>query len=136
MSHTNEIDLVVKYAGKKGGGNGQLIIDDVELEESRDNRNRHGIGNGETQVIEKGNKTATFSTTAFMNSASAKALKNIDSGKAETQSIYIRDDDVFKGKAGGMVFNKLKVSSSDGGETTVQIDADVLGINWSTQSDD
>lgn len=135
MAHTNELDLIVKYADKKGGGSdGQLIIDDVELESSRDNRPRHGIGNGDPQVIEKGNSTYTFSTTAFMNSAAAKALKNIDNGDAETQAVYIRDDEVFKGKASGMVFNTLNVSSSDGGDTTVQIDADLTGIDWTDES--
>lgn len=131
MAHSNEINIVVQYAGKKGGGaDGQLIIDDVELSESRDNRTRHGIGNDEPQEIEKGNKTYTFSTTSFMNSAAAKALKDIDSDKAQTQAVYLRDDDVFAGTASGMVFNDLTVSASDGGDTTVDIDADLLGVDW------
>lgn len=134
MAHTNEIDLIVKYAGQKGGGtDGQLVIDDVELEQSRDNRNRHGIGNDDPQWIEKGNKTYTFSTTAFMSSASAQALEDIDAGNAEAEAVYIRDDDVFAGKAPGMVFNTLNVSASDDGDTTVQIDADLPGVDWTAQ---
>jgi len=134
MAHTNEIDLVVKYAGQKGGGDdGQLIIDDVELEQSRDNRNRHGIGNGEPQAIERGNKTYTFSTTSFMNSAAAAALTDIDNGDAVAEAVYIRDDDVFSGKASGMVTNTVNVSASDGGDTTVEVDADLLGVDWSAK---
>jgi len=132
MSTVNEIDLVVKYAGQKGGGeDGQLIIDDVELNQSRDNRVRHGIGNENPSEIEKGNKTYTFSTTCFMNESASKAILNIDDESAVAQSIYIKDGSTFKGTAEGMVFNDLTVSSSDGGDTTVSIDADLLGVNWS-----
>jgi len=131
MAHTNEIDLVVKYASKKGGGaDGQLVIDDVELSTSRDNRNRHGIGNEDPQYIEKGNKTYTFSTTSMMNSAAAQALVRIDDGDAEADTIYIRDDEVFTGQADGMVFNDLTTSASDDGDTTVAIDADLLGVDY------
>jgi len=134
MGHTNEIDLVVKYADEKGGGaDGQLIIDDVELSRSRDNRVRHGIGNEDPSEIEKGNKTYTFSTTAFMNSAAARALERIYEGDAEEQAVYVRDDGVFKDKAEGMVFNDLTTSASDGGDTTVSIDADLLGLNLSVE---
>jgi choline dehydrogenase-like flavoprotein len=130
MVHTNEIDLIVQFANEKGGGtDGQLIIDDVELERSRDNRTRHGIGNGEPQVIEKGNNTYTFSTTAYMNSASARALQRIYDGRAETQAVYVEDDGVWKDRADGLVFNTLTTSSSDDGDTTVQIDADLLGLD-------
>jgi hypothetical protein len=133
-NHTNEIDLVVKYANEKGGGtDGQLIIDSVELERSRDNRVRHGIGNEEPQQIEKGNKTYTFSTTTYMNSAAASALKRIYEGGAETQAVYVRDDGVFKDKASGMVFNTLTTSASDDGDTTVDIDADLLGLDLTPQ---
>ena len=131
MANTNELDLVVKYANKKGGGtDGQLVLDDVELNESRDNRIRHGIGNEDPQYIEKGNKEYTFSTTAMLNDAAASALKNIENGDAETQKIYIKDNDVLTGQASGMVFNDLTLSSSDGGDTTVAVDADLTGITW------
>lgn len=130
MTHTNEVDLIVKYANKMGGGNGQLLIDDVELQRSRDNRVRHGIGNDEPQEIEKGNKTYTFSTTCFMNSAAAQALNRIFEGDAETDAVYIRDDGVFEDSADGLVFNDLTISSSDGGDTTVEIDADLLGADF------
>ena len=134
MANTSELDLVVKYANKKGGGtDGQLVLDDVELNESRDNRIRHGIGNEDPQYIEKGNKEYTFSTTAMLNDAAASALKNIENGDAETQEIYIKDDDVLTGQAGGMVFNDLTVSSSDGGDTTVAVDADLTGITWTDE---
>lgn len=132
MAHTSELDLVVKYADAKGGGSdGQLIIDDVELSSSRDNRVRHGIGNEDPQEIERGNSTYTFSTTSYMNDAAAGAIQRIDNGDATTDAVYIQDDNVFKGKADGMVTNDVTVSSSDDGDTTVSIDADLLGINWS-----
>lgn len=131
-THTNEIDLVVKYATMKGGGDdGQLIIDDVELSRSRDNRVRHGIGNEDPQEIEKGNKTYTFSTTTLMNKTAAEALERIYEGDAETDGLYVRDSGVFKDKASGMVFNDLTTSSSDDGDTTVEIDADLLGLDLS-----
>ena len=134
MAHTNEIDLVVKYAEQKGGGpDGQLVIDDVELSTSRDNRVRHGIGNEDPQYIEKGNKTYTFSTTAMMNDAAAQALVRIDNGDAEADTIYIRDDGVFEGQANGMVTNDVTTSASDDGDTTVSIDADLLGVDYETQ---
>jgi hypothetical protein len=131
--HTNEIDLVVKYANEKGGStDGQLIIDSVELERSRDNRVRHGIGNEEPQEIEKGNKTYTFSTTTYMNSAAARALERIFDGAAETQAVYVVDNEApWKEKASGMVFNSLTTSASDDGDTTVDIDADLLGLEFS-----
>lgn len=132
-THTNEIDLVVKYATKKGGGkDGQLIIDDVELSRSRDNRVRHGIGNDEPQEIERGNKTYTFSTTTLMNKTAADALKRIYDGDAETDAVYVQDSGVFKDKASGMVFNDLTTSASDDGGTTVEIDADLLGLDLTT----
>ena len=131
MANTNELDLFVKYANKKGGGtDGQLVLDDVELNESRDNRIRHGIGNEDPQYIEKGNKEYTFSTTAMLNDAAAEALKRIDSGDAETDTVYIKDDDVLTGQAEGMVTNDVTLSSSDGRDTTVAVDADLLGIDW------
>ena len=127
---TNEIDLIVKYADEKGGGDdGQLIIDDVELERSRDNRTRHGIGNEEPQSIEKGNREYTFSTTTIMNTAAARALERIDSGEATTDTIYVREQDGWSDTAQGMVFNTLNTSASDGGDTTVEIDADLLGLD-------
>lgn len=128
---TSEIDLIVKYADHKGGGStGQLVIDDVELNTSRDNRTRHGIGNEDPQAIEKGNKEYTFSTTTHLNSAAKDALVRIDNGDAETDEIYLRDGDQFEGRADGMVFNDLTVSASDGGDTTVAIDADLLGVDY------
>jgi hypothetical protein len=135
-THTNETDLLVKYAGKKGGGDsGQLIIDDVELEQSRDNRIRHGIGNSEPQQIEKGNNTYTFSTTTYMSDAAAQALQAIKNGNAETQAVFIEDGaGNFKQSASGMVFNTLNTSASDDGDTTVEIDADLLGLEYKSRS--
>ena len=131
MSTINETDLLVKYADAKGGGSdGQLIIDDVELSQSRDNRVRHGIGNQDPQNIEKGNRTYTFSTTTHMNETAIKAIRRIDSGEAETQAIYMKVDGVFSEEATGMVFNDITTSSSDGGDTTVSIDGDLLGIEY------
>jgi len=131
MAYTSELDLVVKYAGQKGGStDGQLVLDDVELSQSRDNRNRHGIGNEDPQYIEKGNKTYTFSTTAHLNSGAVTALQNIDNGDAETQAVYMKDDGQFEGRASGMVTNDVTVSSSDGGDTTLAVDADLLGVEW------
>lgn len=130
-SHTNETDLLVKYAGHKGGGDdGQLIIDSVELERSRENRVRHGIGNEEPQEIEKGNKTYTFSATNYMNASAAAALEAIESGAAETQAVFVKDSQGnYEDKADGMVFNTLTTSASDDGDVTVDIDADLLGLN-------
>lgn len=129
MPTTNELDLVVKYADKKGGStDGQLIIDDVELERSRDNRNRHGIGNEDPQNIERGNRTYTFSTTTMMGEAAAEALKRIDDGEAVTDTIYVRGPD-WTETASGMVFNTLTTSASDGGDVTLDIDADLLGLD-------
>jgi len=134
MANTNEIDLVVKYATKKAGGpDGQLVLDDVELSTSRDNRVRHGIGNEDPQYIEKGNKTYTFSTTSMMNTAAAEALVRIDEGDATADTIYIRDDGVFEGQAEGMVTNDVTTSASDDGDTTVSIDADLLGVDYTVE---
>jgi len=131
MTTTNEVDLVVKYADHKGGGDdGQLIIDDVELNEGRDNRIRHGIGNDDPQNIERGNKTYTFSTTTIMSEKAAAALRRIENGQAETDAIYVEEAGNWKGVSDGMVFNDLSVSASDGGDTTASIDADLLGIDW------
>lgn len=130
-SHTNETDLLVKYAGQKGGGDdGQLIIDSVELERSRDNRIRHGIGNEEPQEIEKGNRTYTFSTTTYLNASAAAALESIEAGDAETQAVFVKDaQGNYTDKASGMVFNNLTTSASDDGDVTVDVDADLLGLN-------
>ena len=132
-THTNEHDLIVQYAGQTGGGDsGQLIIDDVELEHSRDNRVRHGIGNEQPQQIERGNLTYTFSTTAYMNEAAASALREISAGNAETQAVFVRDSNgVFEDTADGMVVNTLNISASDDGDTAVEIDADLLGLELS-----
>jgi len=137
MATDNEVDLVVKFAGKKGGGvDGQLIIDDVELSSSRDNRTRHGIGNEDVQNIERGNKSHTFSTTCIMNDAAADGMRKIRDGNATTEAVYAlhQDDDgnaTWKDKADGMVWNDITLSSSDGGDTTVAIDADLLGLELS-----
>lgn len=133
MEHTNEVNLVVRYADHQAGGEtGQLVIDDVSLTQSRDNRNRHGIGNDDPQWIEKGNNTYTFSTTAFLSDASAAALKRIERGDAVSDAIHITDTGTGNtlGKASGMVFNELTVESSDGGDSTVSIDADLPGVDW------
>jgi len=130
MSTSNELDLVVKYAGQKGGGSGQLVIDDVEISQSRDNRIRHGIGNEDPQNIEKGNRTYTFSTTTMMSESAASALKAIDDGTAETQEVYIKENGVWEETASGMVFNDLTTSASDDGDVTVSIDADLLGVTY------
>ncbi len=131
MSTINETDLLVKYANKKGGGSdGQLIIDDVELSQSRDNRIRHGIGNEDPQNIEKGNRTYTFSTTTHMNATAIDAIRSIDNGDAETQTVYMKVDGVFSEEATGLIFNDITTSSSDGGDTTVSIDGDLLGIEY------
>jgi len=136
MTTTNEVDLVVKYADHKGGGDdGQLIIDDVELNEGRDNRIRHGIGNDDPQNIERGNKTYTFSTTTMMSEKAAAALRRIENGDAETDTIYVEEAGSWKGVSDGMVFNTLNVSSSDGGDTTMSIDADLIGLDLEIQSE-
>jgi len=131
MAYTSELDLVVKYANKKGGSTDeQIVIDDVELSQSRDNRNRHGIGNEDPQYIEKGNNTYTFSTTTHLNDGAVDVIDNIDTGEAKTQAVYLKDEGEFEGRASGMVVNDMTVSSSDGGDTTISIDADLLGIEW------
>jgi len=128
---TNEQDLIVKYASKKAGGDdGQLVLDDVEIGNSRDNRRRVGIGNDTTQYIEEGNPDPTFSTTAMLNEASAQALKEIDNGNAVAQEVYVRDDGNITGQASGMVTNDVTLSSSDDGDTTVSVDADLVDLNW------
>jgi len=130
---TNEVDLLVKYGGKKGGGSdGQLIIDDVELSSSRDNRVRHGIGNEDPQEIERGNKTYTFSTTCMMNEAAAQAMAGIRDGTLESKAVYVQESGgKWKDKATKMVWNDITLSSSDGGDTTVAIDADLFGLTMS-----
>jgi len=134
MTTTNEIDLVIKYSEEKGGSaDGQLIIDSVELQRSRDNRTYHGIGNEDPQDIQRGNTTYTFSTTAHMNKAQARACKQMYNGVAETQAVYVREDDVFDEKADGMVWNEVTTSSSDGGDTTVDVSADLLGLDLTVQ---
>lgn len=132
VSHTSEVDLIVHYAGKQGGGDsGQLIIDSVELGRSRDNRVRHGIGNDEPQAIEKGNKTYTFSTTTYMNSAAAEALENIFDGEYVVEDVYVREEGGFKDKANTMVLNDITTSADDDGDTTVDMDADLMGLEFS-----
>lgn len=134
MSTVNETNLLVKYADAKGGGaDGQLIIQDVELSQSRDNRIRHGIGNEDPQNIEKGNREYTFSTTTHLNETAIEAIRRIDSGEAETQTVYVKVDGVFSEEATGLVFNDITTSSSDGGDTTVSIDGDLLGIEYIDQ---
>jgi len=133
MSTVNETNLIVKYATKKAGAaDGQLIIDDVEMSQSRDNRIRHGIGNENPQNIEKGNRTYTFSTTAHMNDAAISAINKIDNGTAETKTVYIKENGTFSQEATEIVFNDITTSSSDGGDTTVSVDGDLLGINYIT----
>jgi hypothetical protein len=137
MSTYNEHDIVVQYADHKGGGDsGQLVIDEVELTESSDNRVRHGIGNPDPSSIEKGNSTYTFSTTTMLNDAAVQALKNIKRGDAVAQAIYVMhtDDDGninYKEKASGMVPNDITETVSDGGDTNVSIDADLMGLDLS-----
>jgi len=134
MTTTNEVDLVIKYANEKGGSaDGQMIIDSVELQRSRDNRTYHGIGNEDPQDIQGGNKTYTFSATAYMNKAQARACKRMFDGDAEAQAVYVRDDDVFDEKAEGLDWNEVTTSSSDGGDTTVDVSADLLGLNLTVQ---
>jgi len=132
MPNTSELDLIVKYASKKAGGSdGQLVLDDVELNQSQDNRPRHGIGNQDPQYIEKGNREYSFSTTAMLNGAAATALKEIANGNKTSNTVYIKDDSVLTGKASdGLIPNDVTFSSSDGGDTTVSIDADLLGVTW------
>jgi hypothetical protein len=132
MTHS-ELDLLVKYADHKGGGtDGQLIIDDVETQRSRDNRIRHGIGNENPQDIEKGNKTYSFSTTTMMSNAAADALERIVDGDAEQDALYVRKsgDDGWSEQADGMVWNDVTTSASDDGDTTVSIDADLFGLDF------
>ncbi len=132
---TNEVDLIVKYADRKGGGtDGQLVIDSVELERSRDNRIRHGIGNDDPQDIEKGNKTYTFSTSTYMSDAAAQAMENMFDGSAEQQAVYVRKQDGWRDKADGMVFNNVTTSASDDGDTMVDVDADLMGLNFDSQT--
>lgn len=134
MGHTNELDLVIKYATEKGGSiDGQLIIDDIEFSRSRDNRTRHGIGNDEPQVIEEGNKEYSFSTTTFMNNAAARALERIFDGLAVADTVYVRDPGNWKDQADGMVFNDVTTSASDDGDTTISIDADLMGLKFDYQ---
>ena len=128
--HTNEVDVIVKYANVKGGGaDGQVIIDSVELERSRDNRIRHGIGNDNPQEIERGNNEYTFSTTTYMGLDAAQAVERIYDGAAVSQAVYVRDPGNWKQQADGMVFNTVNVSVNDDGDATVDIDADLLGIS-------
>lgn len=131
----NEQDLIVQYASKKAGGSsGQLVLDDVEISNSRDNRRRVGIGNDTTQYIEKGNPDPTFSTTAMLNDAAAKALKNIDDGTAEASKVYVKEGSTIEGSASGMITNDVTLSSSDDGDTTVSIDADLVDLSWTDKT--
>jgi hypothetical protein len=132
----NENDIIVKYGGKKGGGDaGQLVIDEVELNEASDNRIRHGIGNQDPSSIESGNNTYTFSTTVMLNDAAVAVLKDIKKGDRSTKAVYVRhngdSETVYKEKADGMVPNDITETVSDGGDTSVSIDADLLGLDLS-----
>jgi len=133
----NEQDLVVRYAKEKGGGeDGQLVIDDVELSETSDNRIRHGIGQQDPTSIEQGNKTYTFSATTMLNDAQVRALKRIDNGEARASSVYVLHTDsdgtiTYKEQAEGMVTNDVTRQASDDGDVSVSIDADLFGLELS-----
>ena len=76
---------------------------------------------------------AVLSATGPSRSASQESRSEtirIQNGSAQTDTVYIKDQDVFTGQASGMVFNDLTTSASDDGDTTVSIDADLLGVYY------
>ncbi|MDB9285387.1 hypothetical protein PN494_00170 [Halorubrum ezzemoulense] len=104
-----------------GTTRGQLILDDVEFNKTRDNDPKHGIGNDEPQGIRYGNKTYSVSTTAHLNGASAELMLSAEGQDILTATLRTPNLEVNVGK---LDWNDVTVEASDDGDVTVAFDFD------------
>jgi len=125
---TSDNELVIKIANEEAGTTrGQLVLDDVEFNKSRDNDPKHGIGNSEPQGMRYGNETYTVSATAHMNESAATLITDTNDedlvpvGRLKTPNLLV--------EVGKLDWNDISVEASDGGDVTVSAEFDAREYN-------
>jgi|APHM01.1.fsa_nt_gi hypothetical protein len=133
-SVTDESLLVVEIGDEKAGGtDGQLLLDDVEFNKSRDNDMIHGIGNRTPQGVQRGNITYEVSASSHFNGSAASLAQSLNPRSVIKGKLYFRtnDDQSIVGEGGGnfelnfdLDWNDCTVEASDDGEVIVSVDFD------------
>lgn len=129
-------NLIVRVSGVKGGGSGQLILNDVEFNGTRDNSIYHGIGNDDPQDVSPGNKEYTMDLETIANERTFDMTAQVIEGDASVEDAEIRSVNdngtvVDRVTIGGFVWNDFAYAASDGGDYTISITADCYDVNFS-----
>lgn len=129
----DEGQLVVKIGDSKAGGvDGQLILDDVTFGMSRDNEDKHGVGNYFPQGTSHGNITFSVSTTAMLNGESARLVKEDISVTTPLEGeLRAPDPDsdgtLMKVAETKLEWNDISVEATDDGDALVSFDFNARG---------
>lgn len=122
---TDDKDLVVKIADEHAGNTrGQLILEDVEFSETRDNEEYAGIGNDTTQGVGYGNREFELDASAIYNGSAANLARSISSSDYVTG--WIRTDE-GEYSAGELHYNDWDVNATDDGD--VEFNANFIVTN-------
>lgn len=117
---TSDNELVVRIGGQSAGSTaGQLILDDVEYNKTRDNEEKHGIGNAEPQGIRYGNRTYSVSATGIANQSTAGMLNEARDDNIITGVLRTPNKTISFGK---LDWNDVTVEATDDGDVTVSVD--------------
>lgn len=128
---TSDNELVVTVSDAEAGTTrGQLILDDVEFNKTRDNDPKHGIGNDEPQGIRYGNKTYSVSHTAHLNDAAAELMLDAEGQDILTAVLRTPNLEVNVGK---LDWNDVTLEAADDGDVTVSMDFDARQYDESSR---
>lgn len=119
---TSDNELVVTISDAEAGTTeGQLILDDVEFNKSRDNDPKHGIGYDEPQGMRYGNKTYEVSATGYLNEATADLVLDAEGQDILTAVLRTPNLEVDVGQ---LDWNDVTIDATDDGDVNVSFDFD------------
>lgn len=124
---TDDKDLLIRIGDAQAGGvNGQLILEDINVNFSRDNTQYSGIGNKGTQGTSFGSIEYSVSVTDHLNEKGADMLDAAFNNNDSLRGI-VRSPN-FEVSVGELNWNNIDLDASDDDTYQLSIDFDGQGV--------
>lgn len=129
MGVTSDHQLVITIGDEQAGGtSGQLVLDSVEMNQSRDNDPKHGVGNDTPQGMQLGNIEYEATASAHLNGAAADLARNLEPDTPISANFATTEeaDGEFEVKRDDLYWNEVNVEAQDGGDVVLSLTFDAM----------
>jgi len=124
---TDDKDLLIRVGDQQAGGiEGQLILEDINVNFSRDNTQYSGIGNEGTTGTSYGNVMYSVSVTDHVNEAGADLLDEAFNSDSPLRGI-VRSPN-FEVSIGQLDWNNIDLDAADEDSYQLSMDFDGQGV--------